>query len=120
MGYTYHKKNNTLTIDSSTGLVITDLYNKAMKTKGKKFNVYKYNWQKGALCGWDQGVFKHYSVFFSKDNKDYPIMIKVDPANKYHDAKFEGIFNLGCHCANWDPHTTIGLSPNQKGTVNII
>ena len=120
MGYTYHTKNNTLTIDSSTGIVITDLYNKAIKKKRKKFNVYKYNWQKGELAVYDLTVLKHYSVFFSTDNKDYPIMIRVDPEKKYNDCKFESIFNLGSHCANWDPLITIGLSPNQKGSVNII
>ena len=107
MPYTFDKAKNILTINPYSGIKIRDIYNYQMAERGIQFNHSGHKWIEGTLCVLDGSIMKRYEVFFSFNHGNHRIIIRVK--KPYHDAKFEGIFNLGCHCQYWNGNTTIGI-----------
>ena len=95
MPYTFDKTKNILTINPYSGIKIRDIYNHEMAERGIEFNHSGHKFE-GTLCAFDGSLMKRYEVFFSFNDNNHSIIIRVK--KPYHDAKFEDIFNLGCHC----------------------
>ena len=107
MPYTFDRETNTLTINSTYGLRIRDIYNYSMAQKGEDFSHTGHKWIEGTLCVSDMFKIKRYNVFFSFNHPEHKIIIRVK--QPYYDSKFESIFNLGMQCEYWNHNTTIGI-----------
>jgi hypothetical protein len=102
MGFTYNEEQQSISVDGHTGMKVSDIYNKASRVKNKYKDL---NWNSGTLHMSDHSKMKQYNIYITRYNNKLLLKVK----EKYHDAVFEEVFGLGCHCMNWSPETIISI-----------